>query len=516
MSSLAFPREALRARPRGGRPRRGSLSAALERIGPDAILSVVILALTTTSLIGLASDFNVDTWLALVTGREVWQSGIPHHETLTALSQGVAWIDQQWLSQLASYGIYRLGGLGLLGVVGVVLLTAGVGGAAAAARRLGGPLVSVLLALPLCVLLTLPWREIRTQDFAIPLFVAVAYLVARDARAPSRRVFWCLPLLVLWANLHGTVTLGAMLVALRGATVAWERRASLLGSARAWRRPLALIVGAVVSISVTPYGLAIVGYYRVTLLASGLRHAVTEWQPITAVPLQAVELLVLAALAAWSLWLNPARSTLWERLALLALLAGSISVQRNDLFFSLLALMIVPVWLGLGRPGTVHRPARSRVLVNGGLIAASLLATLAAAGAALARPASSLQLNSQRTGVLAAVQRATHADPSLLVFGDARVDDWLLWRDPALSGRIADDARFELLTAAQLTRLQDLFFVLRPNWKQIARGYRLLVLDRAYEPRTVQGFLAEPGRRVLYDDGEHIVILRSASQAGDD
>jgi len=252
MSSLAFPREALRARPRGGRPRRGSLSAALERIGPDAILSVVILALTTTSLIGLASDFNVDTWLALVTGREVWQSGIPHHETLTALSQGVAWIDQQWLSQLASYGIYRLGGLGLLGVVGVVLLTAGVGGAAAAARRLGGPLVSVLLALPLCVLLTLPWREIRTQDFAIPLFVAVAYLVARDARAPSRRVFWCLPLLVLWANLHGTVTLGAMLVALRGATVAWERRASLLGSARAWRRPLALIVGAVVSISVTP------------------------------------------------------------------------------------------------------------------------------------------------------------------------------------------------------------------------------------------------------------------------
>jgi len=305
-----------------------------------------------------------------------------------------------------------------------------------------------------------------------------------------------------------------MLVALRGATVAWERRASLLRSARAWRRPLALIAGATVSILITPYGLAIVAYYRETIFASALRHAVIEWQPITTAPFQASVLAALAVVAAWALWRNWSGTTLWERLAVLVLLAASVSVQRNALFFSLLAIMLVPVWLGLG-----HRPAlapldRRRVLTNGGLVAFSLLAALAGAAAALARPGAALELHFQRTGVLTAVRRATQADPALRVLGDVRFDDWLLWRDPALQGRIAFDASFETLTAAQLGRLQNFFSAFGPNWQQFARGYRLLVLDRAVEPRTVRAFLAQAGRRVLYNDGERIVILRSASQAG--
>src|SRR5690348_12278590 len=43
-------------------------------------------------------SFLQDTWLGLVTGREVWQSGIPHHEPLTSLAHGRDWVDQQWLS----------------------------------------------------------------------------------------------------------------------------------------------------------------------------------------------------------------------------------------------------------------------------------------------------------------------------------------------------------------------------------------------------------------------------------
>jgi hypothetical protein len=40
-----------------------------------------------------------------------------------------------------------------------------------------------------------------------------------------------------------------------------------------------------------------------------------------------------------------------------------------------------------------------------------------------------------------------------------------------------------------------------------------LVLDRVDSPATVQGFLAEPGHRVLYDDGTRVVILRGAAQS---
>ena len=47
-----------------------------------------------------------DTWLALVAGREVAGSGLPSTDTLTVLGAGAEWVDQQWLGQLALYGVH--------------------------------------------------------------------------------------------------------------------------------------------------------------------------------------------------------------------------------------------------------------------------------------------------------------------------------------------------------------------------------------------------------------------------
>src|ERR1039458_4226245 len=109
MSSLAIPRQA--ARWRVSR----SLWELFSTHGSDVLLGVAITVLAAILLINSPNVFNVDSWLALVTGRELWQTGIPHHEILTVMAHGKAWVDQQWLSQLASYGIYLIGGLGLLG-----------------------------------------------------------------------------------------------------------------------------------------------------------------------------------------------------------------------------------------------------------------------------------------------------------------------------------------------------------------------------------------------------------------
>ena len=134
--------------------------------------------------------------------------------------------------------------------------------------------------------------------------------------------------------------------------------------------------------------------------------------------------------------------------------------------------------------------------------------------ATLVRPASALELNYQRPACSRRCERATQADPSLKVLAEDRFADWLLWRDPALSGRIANDVRFELLTAGQLNRINAVFGVIGPNWKQGARGYRLIVMDKKYVPNAAFAFVHEPGSRVLYDDGERLVVLRSARAAG--
>jgi hypothetical protein len=509
MSSYAYADDgvALRTSPR-------PLLALLSRRGSDVLLGIGVIALATALLAYLATAYNVDSWLALVAGRAVWTHGIPHRETLTALSYGTAWHDQQWLSELASYAIYRLGGFGLLGIVNVALLTGGVAGAIAAARRLGARPAAVMVALPVCLWLIIPSREVRTQEFAIPLFVATIWLLASDSRSPSRRVYWCLPILVLWANLHGTVTLGAALVALRALTLLWERRSRLLHDARAWRRPVALLIGAPLALLITPYGTGILPYYRTMFLESSVRHVVSEWQPITSQWITAIPFFLAAAVAIWSFGRDASRTTPWERLALLALAAGSIEVVRNVLFFSLCALVVVPVSLGVGR-GSGLRPADPRRgRINLVLLGASLAALSIAVLATMLRPASQLEYSYQRAGVLSAVQAATKADPSLKLYSDVRFSDWLLWRDPGLAGRVAGDARFELLTPAQTGRLVALTEAAGLDWKRAARGFRLIVLDRRYAPAAASGFAHEPGATMLYDDGARLVVLRTSREAG--
>jgi hypothetical protein len=507
MASWTFATQAapgIRGLPRA---RRESLVDLCGRRGGDVLVGVGLVAVTSVLLIFLPHAFSVDSWLALVTGREVWQSGLPHHETLTALAQGAPWIDQQWLSQLLSYGTYLVGGLGLLGLVNMALIVGALAGCAIGARRLGATPRSVLLVLPLCAVIVVFFGEVRTQEFVLPLFAATVYLLASDGRAPSRRVYWSLPLLVLWANLHGTVALGAALVALRGLTLVWERRALLLSSARAWLRPLILMLGAPATLLLTPYGLGVISYYRATLFGGALRHMVTEWQPITSDPATAVTLFLLAGLALWAFGRYPGRTTLWERLALLGLAAISIEVMRNAVFFALLALVVLPV--ALPASSERQRPTLRRARLNLGMAGAALCAVLVVGAAALARPDSSVELVYQRTGILNVIEHQTAIHPQLKLFADVRFADWLLWRDPNLRGRIANDARFELLSTSQMTRVRNVVAALGADWKLGLRGFRLVVLDRRYAPQAVAGLLQEAGRRVLYDDGQRIVILRS-------
>jgi hypothetical protein len=494
--------------PNGRAPR--PVRAALPR-GSDALLLFAVLALATVLLALLRSAFSIDTWLELAVGRLIWQHGLPQHETLTVMAHGVRWVDQQWLGQLTAYVLARIGGLGLVGLVNVAMLVVGVGGAAVGARRLGARAATVMLVLPLCLWLLTPTREVRTQEFAVPLLVAIAYLLSTDSRRPSRRMYWCFPLLILWANLHGTATFGAGLVGLRGVTLAWERRSELLGSWRAWLRPLTLILGAPLCLLATPYGLHMLSYYRATLTNSALKHAVTEWQPITSSLLLALPLFTLAALAVWSFGRSPKRTTLWEKAALLMLIAASIDAARGVLLFALCALMILPVSLeGVSTRLGHNAPTRNRL--NALLGAVVLFALLGAAGSTLLQPARYFEGPSQNQRVLDVVRAATRSDPALRVFADARYGDWLLWKDPALGGKLASDARFELLSSSQIGSLVRMFSAVG-DWKQAARGYRLLVLYTGNGP-TVRGVLAEPGRRVLYRDGDAVVVLRSRRATG--
>src|SRR4051794_24550469 len=92
-----------RAEARESRP-----SVGPARILPLAALLFFVAAIVLSAAPGLVVQ---DTWLTLVSGREIIQHGLPLTDHLTVLGQGRPWIDQQWLGHVAFYGVDRVGGL---------------------------------------------------------------------------------------------------------------------------------------------------------------------------------------------------------------------------------------------------------------------------------------------------------------------------------------------------------------------------------------------------------------------
>ena len=173
------------------------------------------------------------------------------------------------------------------------------------ARWRGGSTRSVCwIAVPTYFLLTWGSWNARAQSLALLLFVLLIALLIRDAHSPSRRVFLRVPLLVLWANIHGTALSG------RGA-----RRP--LGRHVCDRAPQAASAGmgasigsacrrAVACLFASPYAASLPSYYETMLFNSGFRSFVTEWSP-TAASVQTAPFFLLAFLTVWLIGRNKER-----------------------------------------------------------------------------------------------------------------------------------------------------------------------------------------------------------------
>ncbi|HEY2592782.1 MAG TPA: hypothetical protein VGK33_02650, partial [Chloroflexota bacterium] len=337
--------------------------------------------------------------------------------------------------------------------------------AVAAARRLGAEDLHVLVAtVPGAFFYLVTALSIRTQGLAYPLFVTTLWLLASELRSPvrRRRVYWVFPILALWGNLHGSVTLGAGLAVLYGLVVLLQnlRRHGLRGLLD--MRALAFVVISPLTLLATPYGVGMVHYYSVTLLNPQFSRMVTEWKPVLSVPVLAVPLFVLiaATFAAVLRALIRARSAaatrpaLFDVLALAALAIGAVMAVRNVTWFGLAFVVLFPAILTRAKGG---KPAPLRSSRANRLAAIAMIAVAAmAAVAILGRPAGWFT-STYPTRAIATLRALISQHPRANVLADVRYADWLIWEDPRLfSGRVAYDTSFELLTPTQLSAIADL------------------------------------------------------------
>ena len=278
------------------------------------ILFVAALAATVASGGVIGGDLP---WLVPL-GAVVASGRVPD-SVAAATAPTAGWHDALAGAQLLLWTVYHhLGGRGL---VGLQALAAAVGfGATAVGARRQSTAGSALLVCTIVLLGSASAVLVaRLSLFSLALFPLLVLLVQEDGRAPGRRIWLAVPLLALWANLHGMVLAGLALLGV------------YLVLTRARREPL-LVAGvlgsSVLAVFATPELWHTPLYYRDVFENVAAARAVGLWAPLGLGPFDL--LYVVAAIALFAL--SRGRLQAWEWVVCVALAADSIRTARVGLF----------------------------------------------------------------------------------------------------------------------------------------------------------------------------------------
>ena len=146
-----------------------------------------------------------DTWWHLRAGEDIWRThGVPLRDTFSHTAFGTYWPDHEWLSQALFFAIYQIGGMKLLTAVLAAVLTATW---VLVWRLTPGSHWRRLSLLCLAVISSSIAWSVRPQIFTLLLVALTATLLK------TRREWWLPLVFLIWANLHGAVLFGVVLLA---------------------------------------------------------------------------------------------------------------------------------------------------------------------------------------------------------------------------------------------------------------------------------------------------------------
>ena len=317
-----------------------------------------------------------DSYSHIAIGRWIMAHGaVPASDPFSFSMHGAPWISFEWLSEVIYAAAYALSGW-----AGVVALAAAAIALAVALltrfllRELS-PMPALLMVMAAVTLLA-PHMLARPHVLTLPIMVAWAAALVRcmDHRAPPP--YWALPLLVLWANLHGSVVLALGLIGpavLEG--LLDEKRSEW---PRALLRWLPFTALAVAACCLTPYGPGPLLIPLTTLSAGHALNWISEWRPQDFGHVGSFELLLLAGIFALS---RGVTLPVVRALVVLGLIHFALAQVRNADLLAMLAPLYLAAPLARQLGGQIgDDTAGSARSVNLAALAVMIVATGLALG----------------------------------------------------------------------------------------------------------------------------------------
>jgi hypothetical protein len=321
-----------------------------------SIVAVLALMLPLRARLLLLND--PDTYLHIAAGRwMIAHHALPLHDPFSYSMPGAAWVVHEWLSELVLASAYDWLGWPAVALLAMLCFAASL---ALLTRRLLEHFepFSALILVGLSGLLLLPHLLARAHVLAFPLLVVwTAELIA--ARDRNRRPpLWLLPVMTLWANLHGGFMFGLALAVFLGAeavvtATSWsERRAAF------WQWGGFLALAAVAALC-TPNGLdGLLLPFRIEGMTV-LQHSFGEWLSPNFQQFEPLELWLLGTLGvAAALGL---RVPLMRLLLLLGLFHMALSHVRHADFVAIVVPLAIAQSVGPQLAARIHASPPSAI-----------------------------------------------------------------------------------------------------------------------------------------------------------
>jgi hypothetical protein len=226
----------------------------------------------------LATATDPDLWWHLRTGDVIVNQGLPTQDIFSFTVTDHRWITHEWLSQVFLWGVWSLGGAPLLTVVFGTITVA----AFFIAYRIGGGGLPVAWLTALASIAAGISTGVRPQMFNL-LGMALTLLILEKVRRgvwDTARLWWLVPLIVIWANFHSGFFVGLAACAVYAVGEALERRrgsATPTMTAAQSTRVALLTVASFAAAILNPSGWRLWTYPFETLGSDAMRDFIVEW-----------------------------------------------------------------------------------------------------------------------------------------------------------------------------------------------------------------------------------------------
>lgn len=332
----------------------------VQRLGTYDALVTTVLFLGIILTCGL-TPMQTDTWWQLRAGRDMWASKrVLLTDIYSHSAYGSFWPNHEWLAEVIFYLLYRVGGLPLLTLFAAALIA---GGWALTWRLARGPVKQKAMWIALAAISAASWWEPRPHAFSLLFIPATVFLLVRG------RHWWLPAVFLVWANCHGGVLLGLVILSAGLA-------AQVLLDPSRWARSAVIVLACAVAMTATPLGLSFWTEIPESLMRIS-QYTLDEWKrPGLTIPMLPFWFTAAVFCVAVARYLRrferptPAEATVYA--CALVLLPGAVSAVRHVGPFLMIAVPALTYLLpprAARQTEAPERPAANLALMSFAIVA---------------------------------------------------------------------------------------------------------------------------------------------------